>query len=81
MDHSVFETAVMDRHPHQQIFRPGLGVLDEDVEVAVFLQPTLLFIYDRLPRSHVLIPIFTSTPMSIRDFGDVPESDFVQVAE
>jgi len=28
----------MNRHPHQNIFRPGLGVFDEHVEVAVVIE-------------------------------------------
>ena len=35
---AVFGAAVVDRHPHQHVVRPGLGVLDEDVEVAVVVE-------------------------------------------
>ena len=38
MDRRLFGTAIVDRHLHQHVFRPGLGVLDEDVEVAVVVE-------------------------------------------
>ena len=38
MDGGRLRAAVMDRHPHQQIVRPRLGVLDLDIEVAVIIE-------------------------------------------
>ena len=38
VEDGLLGAAVVDRHLHEQIFWPGLGVLDEDIEVAVVVE-------------------------------------------
>ena len=38
MNGRSFRSAIMNRDPHEHVFRPGFGVFDKDIEIAVIIE-------------------------------------------